>query len=253
MSPDPVTKLSRDYTVNWYDADYRGNARISAIFNFLQEAAWEQATRFGVGFDELKEKGLFWVIVTFHLKMIKFPRWTEKVRVTTWPRGVRQFFALRDFVMTSSEGEILGEATSAWVILDMERRRPQKADFIQEKVNYPPKDEMLEIEAPLIKQHRGLEEKLLHKVPYNEIDFNGHVNNTRYIEWCLNAYPLEFHNKHQIDSVLVNYIAEARYLDEIKISGTDHSGLSHIFEGTRDSDKKIIFRAEINWRALDKF
>jgi acyl-ACP thioesterase len=250
MSPVSVNKLSHDYVVNWYEADYHGTAKVSAIFNFLQEAAWRQATKLGVGFDDLNEKGLLWVIVTFHLKMDQFPKWTEKIRVTTWPRGVRQFFALRDFVITSGSGEKIGEATSAWMVLDMERRRPQKVDFVAEKVNYPPGEELLTMEAPLIRQPSGLQEKQVHTVPYNEIDFNGHVNNTHYIEWCLDAYPLEFHDKHRIDSVLVNYIAEAHYKDEIRISGTDWSGLTNVIEGTRKPDDKPVFRAKIKWKEV---
>lgn len=124
-------------------------------------------------------------------------------------------------------------------------------DFVGEKVIYPPEKDLLSLEAPLIKQPHGLQEKQVHVVPYNEIDFNGHVNNTHYIEWCLDAYPLEFHDKHQIDSVLVNYIAEAHYKDEIKISGTDWAGPSNTIEGNRKSDKKPVFRAEIEWKKVD--
>lgn len=80
MSPGPTMKLSRDYMVNWYEADYHGTAKVSAIFNFLQEAAWRQATNLGFGFDDLHDKGLLWVIVTMHLKMNKFPKWTLWVK-----------------------------------------------------------------------------------------------------------------------------------------------------------------------------
>ncbi len=250
MNEGPITKLSRDFMVNFHQADYHGTAKVSSICNFLQETAWRHATALGLGFEDLLEKNLVWVIVSLKLKMIKYPKWTESIEVTTWPRGISGFFALRDFLINGEDGEKLGEATTAWMVIDMDRRRPQKVDFVAEKVKYPENEEKLTIEAPIIKQLSELQEKHVHTVPYNEIDFNGHVNNTHYVEWCLNAYPLEFHDKYQIDSILVNYLAEAHYQDEISIAGTDWKGESNLIQGTRKSDDKPVFRAEIEWKKI---
>jgi len=250
MSKEPIIKLTHDFIINFHQADYHGTAKVSAICNFLQETAWRHATALGLGFDRLMEKNFVWVIVSLKLKMIKYPRWTENIKVSTWPRGASGFFALRDFLITGENGEKLGEATSAWMVIDMDRRRPQKLDFVIEKINYPDEDELLLIEAPLIKQPADLKVMHIHTIPYNEIDFNGHVNNTHYIGWCQDAYPIEFHDKNQIDTILINYLAEAHYHDEISIAGRNWTGRSNIIQGTRTSDDKPVFRAEIEWKEL---
>ena len=52
-------------------------------------------------------------------------------------------------------------------------------------------------------------------VGYTELDRNGHVNNTRYIDWANDLLGSDFHREHTLKELTVCYQAEACQSDEI--------------------------------------
>ena len=43
---------------------------------------------------------------------------------------------------------------------------------------------------------------------YSDFDVNGHVNNTRYVDWFMNQFPVEKHRRQMLGDLLVHYNAE---------------------------------------------
>jgi hypothetical protein len=54
-------------------------------------------------------------------------------------------------------------------------------------------------------------------VRYSDIDVNGHVNNSRYVGWIMDSYPVEFHRNHSVCSLEVNYLGETVGDDAISL------------------------------------
>ena len=66
--------------------------------------------------------------------MDEYPEWKDNIEIKTWPKGVDGLFAIRDFQIFRN-GEIIGRATSYWLILDADSKRPKRLDdfnFIHE-------------------------------------------------------------------------------------------------------------------------
>ncbi len=95
--------------------------------NFFQEMAYHHANQLGFGYDDLKEKQTFWVLSRMKIRIDQYPVWDDKVSVETWHRGMERLFGLRDFRVMDQSGKILGKATTAWLILDSQTRRPVRA------------------------------------------------------------------------------------------------------------------------------
>jgi len=55
-----------------------------------------------------------------------------------------------------------------------------------------------------------------HKIVFSDMDANGHTNNSKYINFVLDALPAEFQNKTYKD-FKINYSKEALLNDEISI------------------------------------
>lgn len=235
------------YLIYWYDADITGTVKASAVCNYLQESAWRHAAELGFGFEDMESSKQVWVIVSFKLKMEKLPRWGDKILVETWPRKVEKIIAMRDFRIKGLDGTSLGAATSSWMVLDIDTRRPCRLDDLESLLNHVQDSKALDKDAPLLKNSSSLEYNFEHKVQYSEIDHNGHVNNTRYIDWCYNTLPASFHRKNQFNELIVNYLSEVREEEVIQIdrNGTNE-GLT-LFQGSRTSSYKKVFRAEISW------
>lgn len=66
-----------------------------------------------------------WVLSRLHVQIQKYPLWRDRIQVETWATsrlgGVR---AYRDFRLLDANDEPVGAATSLWLLLDVNTRRP---------------------------------------------------------------------------------------------------------------------------------
>ena len=52
-------------------------------------------------------------------------------------------------------------------------------------------------------------------VRYSDIDLNGHLNNTKYVEFIVDTHEPEFYRHHKIASIEINYDHEIRGSQEV--------------------------------------
>ena len=78
----------------------------------------------------------------------------------------------------------------------------------------------------------------------------GHVNNVKYMEWCIDSATNEFNLDREIREIEINFMHEALLGDDILISGPGESGISTVndsfFVATREEDGQEIFRARLS-------
>ena len=55
------------------------------------------------------------------------------------------------------------------------------------------------------------------KVKYTEIDLNGHLNNTQYVEFLLDTHEPEFYKAHKIKSIIMCYDKEIKGGNIVKL------------------------------------
>lgn len=237
------------YPIHWYDTDLNGQLKMSAIANYLQESAWRHANHLGFGWEDAQERNEFWVIISLMIKMVEYPEWGQHITIETWPKGVERLFAFRDFKILDAGGKVLGAATSAWMILDQSTRRPKSVDIVKPVLHLATHQDVLDGNPPLLMPLKEITETSVRKVQFSEVDQNGHVNNIRYIDWCIDALPLEWHRNHRIRSMVINYLSELTAEETISISTGPGKGNSVSIQGTKE-DGKAIFRTRIDWEML---
>jgi len=239
------------FPVFWYDADMFGRIKPSAICNFLQETAWRDASRMGFGFEDVTEQNQVWVLVGLLLKVNYLPGWGSNIIVKTWPRKVDRLFAYRDFRVMTEQDDIIGGASSSWMLLDMDTRRPLPLNVLKNKMKYTDPESALDSDAPLLKTRTDYSEEFTYKVQYGEIDYNGHVNNTRYIDWCMNALSQKFHSQRQFHQLEINFLSEVKGDEIITMQHTQEINDVTYFEGKRSSDGKKVLRSSFYWKTRD--
>lgn len=233
-----------NFRVNWYDTDLNGNVKMSSIANYLQEAAWRHARHLGFGYEDAKKRNEFWVIVGLMVKMVENPHWGKTITVETWPKGIERLFAYRDFKIMSDDGSVLGAATSSWMILDLDTHRPKKVDIVKPILHLAVRQDILDENPPHLTPLEKVNSSSHRQVQFSEVDYYGHVNNTRYIDWCLDAIPAEWHHAHQIRSMTINFLSEVRYGEAIQVESSPEKEAIR-FQGIRQEDEKAIFRAKL--------
>ena len=173
-----------------------GLATIPAILNLLQEAASLNAEELGFSKTNFSAAGenISWVLTRLKVRMTRYPRWEETVRIVTWPREGRKITAMRDFEIFGEDGERLGIATSEWMIIDLASRHicPIPEGVFSKANNVRPPvfgDEGFSKFRWDCKEVSG---GLKFRAKRCDIDMNGHVNNVHYAEWCLETVPEKF-------------------------------------------------------------
>ena len=63
-----------------------------------------------------------------------------------------------------------------------------------------------------------LEGKTHRTVRYSELDLNGHMSNTRYLDWMEDLLPSSFHREHPLMDFTISYLSEAREGETVDLS-----------------------------------
>lgn len=240
--------LTQAFPIRSYNLNPRGFARFTTMANFFQEMAYAHANQLGFGYRDLHKNKTMWVLCRMRILMHRYPEWGDQVNVETWHRGMDRLFGLRDFSVTDHQGNELGLASSAWLILDATSRRPVRAsnEMLQEG-----KAEKAVFNEPLqkIKLPDNLQEVGHRHVVFSDLDIMGHVNNVKYMEWSIDAILTGGSIGQEISELEINFTNEARLGDEITINGnqTLHftSGPDMFFQAMRVADGKEIFRVRL--------
>ena len=223
---------------------------LDSVFQFFQEAAISHADNLGVGREDMAKTGQVWILSRMSVLVDRRPNYGETITVRTWPRGGEKLFAVRDFDIRDKNNTAAITARSMWVILDMEKRRPLRPQSVMDAL---PQNEGVNALPPNCAGPSGLEERgNLQKAGertalYTDIDYNGHVNNVRYIQWIedtLGPQILESAEKMRLD---INYMNEilAGEAVEILYAPIENEKLSFAFEGRKKESGQPAFRAEL--------
>jgi acyl-ACP thioesterase len=242
-----VDRFEQSIRVRSYDVDFYGNLTMPALCNYFQEIAWEHAQKLNIGYKILLSLNKFWVLSRLQVKIFEYPKWTDEIKLITWPKGIDGMFALRDFVILNKDGKKLVAATSSWLILDIERHRPQKIDSDDHPKYLVDQTDAYIPLAEKIPAFKNMEPKSSFCVEYTDIDINKHVNNVKYIEWAINTQTNELTNGSVIDEMMVNFMGEASLNDEMNLTTcqeTNYCGIS-VYNTTRKKEScriKFIYK-----------
>ncbi len=199
-----------NYKVRIADANAQAKLKIPALFEMLQEAATEHAQKLGVDFGSLAPLGLSWALTKMSVKLEKLPSWNERVYIDTWPSERERIATYREFVAKSIENSTFFSARSQWVVFDLNSRRLAR----MEKIKDFPRD------AQHFANNETFENQLKRpakdspsiecSVRNNDIDLNGHVNNSIYIVWAIQSLSDEFLSNKTPCKIQINFLEEVK-------------------------------------------
>lgn len=237
--------LFTEYEVSSAETDMDGRLRLSAFVNLLIQSAIKSADLLGFGWADMTKHHLFWVLSRLHLNIDAVPKWYDKIIVETWPKDIYKILYLRDFIVRNENNDIIASATSAWFALDDKSRRPRH-------VNTADMDKFI-----LLKDKHAINE-IPEKLPpvadgnvfaltpeYFDVDVNKHITSTRYIDWMMNTFSIDFHNKHYPKELTIDYLKEIRLGSDISITKKEISSVEYLFEGYNKTQDVTAFRGKI--------
>ena len=211
-------KYSKDYEIHYYEVDYRLQSTITTIVNFMGDIGTKQSEELGVGIDNLISKNMTWVFYQYDIKVNRYPKYGEKVRMVTEPSGFKKFYATRNYIIYDENENKIVEAKAIFFLINTEKRRAMRV----------PEDQYIAygVEGELGKDFKvdrleKLEEAMYSKefkIRYSDIDSNRHVNNSKYIEWAVETLPLELVKDYELKRMRVTFEKECLYGEEVCVS-----------------------------------
>ena len=210
-----ATVWTESFQVRTNETDVTGHLAMSHLCNYLQEVASNHAHALGVSKEHLQEEHLTWMLSRLHVQVQRYPGWGQRVVVETWPSGHNGLLASREFLVRTGASDPIARGTSAWLLIDLSRHRPIRMPAFIDDIALP--DRPRPIPDPLNKLHSPehfTDEKVL-EVGYDDLDMNQHANNVSYIRWALESVPYAFRTRHHLQSLDVQFRAEAKYGDRI--------------------------------------
>lgn len=211
-----VVTTEREYTIHYYEVDYKKRVLMTTLVNYLGDLATYQSDLLGMGMDRLLEENLAWVLYKWDIEMKKYPLYGEKIKVRTWAHSFKKFYAYRKYDILNSEGEVIGTANSLWFLINIEKRRPVR--ITEEFFEVYGLDASCNEEIAMDKLDAIEEVHYDHNfsVRYSDIDTNKHVNNSKYVSWAIETVPLDIVKDYTLNRLKVVYEKETTYGHEVK-------------------------------------
>jgi len=225
-----------------------------ALFGFLQETAISHAESRGFPAEFLAEHHWTWVLNRVHLRVRHYPRWREKVVVTTWPSNLSGLYATREFLIADGSGRACGAATSRWVLVDVARKR---AIRIPERIAdgfYTDTERAIDDPFPREKEvETATLEKEFH-VRLSDLDTNQHANSGSYFDWFLETVPTDVLTDLVPKTVEITYKRESVLGDTLRVKSAETEmpesqgrGFSHTI--VRAADDAVVALGKSFWGA----
>ncbi|MEM6263517.1 MAG: acyl-ACP thioesterase domain-containing protein [Bacteroidota bacterium] len=198
---DPVTRLI-GIPVIVPLCDARGTMSIPSVVDYLHQAAWQSAVSLGAGVPDLMERGVSWVLQRMKLEIQHLPRANSRIDIHSWPSGRDRFFAYRDYRMFAENGALLVQATSTWVVFDLQTRNmihiPDWVALPIDESEIPPSLPRL---SGKIRFPEAVDYSQSFQPNWFDVDINQHVTNTRFFRWILETLPVDHLRTHTIAEV----------------------------------------------------
>ena len=198
----------QDFEITDVYVDRYGRLKPSTILFFAQEVAGLHFTELAMDYDALAERNMFWAVTRHKVQITRLPLRGETIHIETWPMPTTRVAYPRSMVAYDAQGNEVFRSISLWVLMDLNTRNmilPGKSG-----ISVAGTLRGNELALPM-----GLPSKLLgsHRerpVCFTDLDRNGHMNNTRYLDWIDDLLPSPFHAQHGVKEFTVCYLSEAR-------------------------------------------
>jgi acyl-ACP thioesterase len=203
----------QSYEIDFFACSPSGHLKWVDLCKLIQSVSADHSVLGGISFWDLKKHNQAWVLSKFRIeKKAELPQWQDKITISTWIERLDGVRSIRNFEVYLGE-QLIAVASSLWVIINTERRRPELIALPHEHfIKYTDKKVT---QAEFAKLHKGAYHKIDElRVKLSDLDMVHHVTNIKYLEWCIDA---AFACQQAVDKIQV---IDMHFLKETRINDT---------------------------------
>ena len=227
--------------VSFSDVDSKLDLTMSALISYMQDCINNHTEEINKGIDYLKSHNRAWFTVSWNIEIKKLPKLNDEITVRTWAYGFTAVTGQRNVLILDRDKNVCVCADSNWGFLDTEKQCPTKI-MPEDYEGYDMGERY-----PMEKVSRKI--KLPDKFDYVEdirvrkedLDYNNHMSNGRYI---INAY--EYVPDGKLKRVRIDYKKQCMFKEklEVYINNTDKDYYIK-FIGKEDGEERAVILFEM--------
>ncbi len=227
----------KTYQITTNMLDCHDCLKMSPLLDVAQEVAGDHAEELGCGFETMIKQDLIWVIVRNYVEIIKKPINFKEIEVVTYPLKPR-FVEFNRETEFYHDGELFAVSRSTWMVINIKDFSVKAPDFFKDF------DDDLGYFKRRIRKLPVIEKSQLQKVKeaevlYSMLDHNGHMNNTKYVDFYLDIFRPEF----SVKTLQIEYIKQSFLDDKLSLYIKENEGKRYL-SGYKDDELKFYMECE---------
>ncbi len=216
ISPNFTSVLSKDYEINFTQCLPSGSIKYTELCNLLQLTAAEHAEIGGISFSDMQQFDQAWVLSRMRVEITSLPKWKDTVTVKTWINSLENSRSVRAMEMYLNGEKIVGCETF-WAVFNTKSRRPELLSLTHDHFELFPEVRATKEGFSKIDINPDKEEVFGKTVILSDLDIVNHVNNVKYLEWCMDLVDENIILKQKIKSFEMNFMKELSLRDQVII------------------------------------
>ena len=244
IATDFTSIYSHEWEINFVQCTPNGLLKHTELCNLLQLTAGYHAENGGLSFTDMQEHHQAWVLSRMRVEIESLPKWRDVVTVKTWIYDLQGSRSIRALEMYVGDQKIVGCVTY-WAVFNTKLRKAEALALPHEHfIKYPEKEATTESFKKITLQP----DAKLHserKVVLSDLDIVNHVNNVKYLEWCLDAVDYKPLLRQQLQSFDMNFMRELQLGHEVQLVKAQEEKQTFF---SINKDDKPCFALELNWK-----
>lgn len=172
------------------DFDRSGKLGYEAILRIFENTASRHSDSSGDDIIAESRNGITWVLTDWRVQIVRRPDSKAPLRITTWVRdSVPTGRIFRDYTLADETGTELVRAESRLVLFDLRAQKILRIDQTRFRSYRPEARGVFASAAPRLRAPDAFDGETVLPLRRSDIDFNGHVHNTKYLDLALEALP----------------------------------------------------------------
>jgi acyl-ACP thioesterase len=243
IAPNFTSVLSKDWNINFTQCTPNGYLKYTDLCNMLQLTAAAHSEIGGISFQDMQVFDQAWVLSRMRVEINQLPKSGDTVIVKTWINSLENSRSVRALEMYLNGKKIVGSETF-WAVFNTKKRRPEALALPFKHFELYPDNKATVKGFSKINLNHDKEMIFKKTVFLSDLDIVNHVNNVKYLEWCVDHVAPNLILDQKIKSFEMNFLKELSLIDKVFI----HEHISEtetIFSVSKDD--KTSFALQLNW------
>lgn len=235
------------FEIGFRDVGKSNKLTNKGLIGYLEDVAGMHSNEVGFGLNNIEQTGLTWVLLNWKIRIFKRPIYGETILIKTWARNSVKFYTFRDFEVYNKNNELIAIATTKWVLMNANTMSLTKISENLINKYQPETKSVFEGEPEINKLDipNNYSNVMEYTIQRKDIDINGHVHNTYYLDFAYEILPNEIYDNCNFDNLEIMYKKETKLGETIKCFYTKIANSHYIVMKTND-EKSIHCIVRLN-------